>query len=52
VRNNNVYHLELYNLREDIRETHNLAEKLPEKARALHKLLDKWRKDINVKMPI
>ncbi|MGH7199505.1 MAG: sulfatase-like hydrolase/transferase, partial [Planctomycetaceae bacterium] len=43
--------LELYNLREDIGETHNLAETMPEKVKELHAQLTAWRKQIDAPMP-
>jgi len=43
--------LELYNLREDLGETKNLAESQPEKAKELHEQLVAWRKDVNAPMP-
>lgn len=44
-------HLELYNLREDQGERTNLAEKMPEKTRALHAKLRTWREQIKAPMP-
>jgi len=43
--------LELYNLKEDISETFNLAEKMPDKAQELKKMLLKWRESVGAKMP-
>ncbi len=43
--------LELYNLRDDLGETKNLAAKLPEKTRELHDRLVAWRKEISAPMP-
>jgi len=43
--------LELYNLKEDIGEKNNLAEKMPGKATELHKMLKAWRKDVDAQMP-
>lgn len=43
--------LELYNLKDDIGETQNLATSQPDKAKELHGLLIAWRKDINAPMP-
>lgn len=43
--------LELYNLREDIGETKNLATGMPEKARELHDRLMAWRAAIKAPMP-
>jgi arylsulfatase A-like enzyme len=44
-------HLEIYNLKDDISETKNLAGAMPEKAAELRRLLDAWRKDVGAKMP-
>ncbi|MCP5117131.1 MAG: sulfatase, partial [bacterium] len=44
-------HLELYDLREDIGETRNLARALPDKARELRRKLDRWRKAVGAQMP-
>jgi arylsulfatase A-like enzyme len=43
--------LELYNLKEDIGETTNLATKRPEKTKELHDRMVAWRKEINAPMP-
>ena len=43
--------LELYNLRDDIGETKNLAAEMPEKAKELHARLIAWRKEVNAPMP-
>jgi arylsulfatase A-like enzyme len=43
--------LELYNLRDDIGETKNLAAAKPEKARELHEKLLAWRSAIKAPMP-
>jgi arylsulfatase A-like enzyme len=43
--------LELYNLRDDLGETNNLAEKMPDKAAELHARLVAWRKAIAAPMP-
>ena len=44
-------HLELYNLREDIGETTDLAEKHPGKVDELEQLLNNWRQEVNAQMP-
>ncbi|HEU5119302.1 MAG TPA: sulfatase [Isosphaeraceae bacterium] len=44
-------HTELYNLRDDIGEQHDLSSKMPEKARDLHQKLVSWRESINAPMP-
>jgi arylsulfatase A-like enzyme len=44
-------HLELYNLRDDIGETKNLATAMPDKARALHERLVAWRAEVKAPMP-
>lgn len=43
--------LELYNLRDDIGETKNLATQMPDKARELHAKLVAWRQAVNAPMP-
>jgi uncharacterized sulfatase len=43
--------LELYNLRNDIGETKNLADTMPDKARALQTQLAAWRKSVGARMP-
>ncbi|MFW6163655.1 MAG: sulfatase [Planctomycetota bacterium] len=43
--------LELYNLAEDIGETTNLADKMPEKVKELHRRLIAWRKRLNAPVP-
>lgn len=43
--------LELYNLKHDISEKHNLAKKLPKKAAQLQKKLAAWRESVDAKMP-
>lgn len=42
---------ELYNLREDPQELHNLAKELPVKARELQLELQRWREENKAKMP-
>jgi arylsulfatase A-like enzyme len=43
--------LELYDLREDVGEANDLARKLPEKTRELHRLLREWRTAVGAQMP-
>jgi len=43
--------LELYNLRDDIGEKHDLAKVMPEKARQLHRRLVEWRKSVGAPVP-
>ena len=43
--------LELYNLRDDLGETRNLAADLPERTAELHARLVAWRKATNAPMP-
>ena len=43
--------VELYNLKDDIGEKNNLAEKMPEKAAELKDMLGKWQKEVDAKMP-
>lgn len=42
-------HLELYNLKEDIGEKHNLADEMPKKTKKLHEKLEKWLKEEGAK---
>ena len=44
-------HVELYNLKDDLAESHDLAGAEPEKARQLRAKLDAWRKSLGAKMP-
>jgi arylsulfatase A-like enzyme len=44
-------HLELYNLREDVGETRNLAATEPQRAQSLHSELVAWRTRIGARMP-
>jgi arylsulfatase A-like enzyme len=43
--------LELYNLREDVGETKNLATAMPDKAQELHSRLVAWRAEVKAPMP-
>jgi len=43
--------LELYNLRNDIGESRNLAKEMPEKAKELHARLVAWRAEVKAPMP-
>lgn len=43
--------LELYNLKDDIGETKNLATEMPEKAKELHAKMIMWREAIKAPMP-
>ncbi len=45
------HRLELYNLKEDLGETHNLATANPGKASELQKKLVQWRQDLQAPMP-
>jgi hypothetical protein len=44
-------HLELYNLKDDLGETKNLASTQPDKAKELHDRLIAWRKETGAPMP-
>ncbi len=44
-------HVELYNLRDDIGEQHNLASQMPDKANELRNRLHEWRKAVGAQMP-
>ena len=43
--------LELYNLKDDLGETTDLAGKLPDKARSLQAALARWRDSVGAQMP-
>ena len=43
--------LELYNLAEDIGETENLAERMPEKTAELHERMNDWRAQVAAPVP-
>jgi arylsulfatase A-like enzyme len=43
--------LELFNLKQDIGEHHNLATAQPDRAREMRRMLDDWRKSVNAVMP-
>ena len=43
--------VELYNLREDLGETRNLARRQPAKARDLRQKLDRWRQQVAAVVP-
>jgi arylsulfatase A len=44
-------HVELYNLRDDPGEGHNLAAELPDKANALRDQLNAWRESVGAELP-
>lgn len=44
--------LELYNLKDDISESNDLAATMPAKTQDLYNLLANWRKEVNAQMPI
>ena len=44
-------HVELYNLREDISEQHDLAAQMPELAEQMRKRLEEWLIDVQAKLP-
>jgi arylsulfatase A-like enzyme len=43
--------VELYNLKEDISEQHNLVAEHPERSAELYQLLDQWRKQVEAPIP-
>lgn len=43
--------LELYNLKDDVGEKHNLIDTQPDKARELHAILKRWRRETNAPVP-
>ena len=44
-------HVELYNLKDDLSEQHDLAGTNPGKANELREKLHAWRKDVGAQMP-
>ena len=44
-------HVELYNIRNDISEQHDLAAKMPEKVNEMRNRLHAWRKEVGAQMP-
>jgi arylsulfatase A-like enzyme len=44
--------LELFNLKNDLGETTNLAAKEPDRVKALHEKLKAWRREVGAKMPV
>lgn len=44
-------HLELYNIKNDIGEKHDLSTVQQEKLKELHEKLDTWRKSVNAPIP-
>lgn len=44
-------HAELYNLHDDLGETHDLAAKQPEKVKELRAKLEEWKRDVKAKVP-
>ena len=45
-------YVELYNLKDDIGERNNLAEKMPDKVKELYQLMSNWRKSVNAPVPM
>ncbi|OJV31990.1 MAG: hypothetical protein BGO29_00705 [Bacteroidales bacterium 36-12] len=43
--------VQLFNLKNDLGEQHDLAQEMPEKAQELKAMLDQWRKDVHAEMP-
>ncbi len=46
-----THHLELYNLKDDLGEEHNLAGEQPERANELRDKLHAWRKTVQAQLP-
>lgn len=42
---------ELYNLKDDLGEQHNLAQQMPDKVKELHTRLQQWLRDVGAKLP-
>ena len=43
--------MELYNLREDVSEEHNIADDEPRKTKELKEMLTQWREKVEAKIP-
>jgi len=43
--------VELYNLKDDLGETRDLAKEKPAKAAELHERMHQWRQSVNAQMP-
>lgn len=52
VENFELARLELYNLKEDVGERHDVAKQFPAKQEELHRLLIDWRQQVQANMPI
>jgi arylsulfatase A-like enzyme len=44
-------HVELYNLKDDIGEKHDLSQEMPGKAEELRRMLSNWRREVGARMP-
>jgi arylsulfatase A-like enzyme len=44
-------HVALYNLKDDIRERHNLADVMPDKTQQMYQLLRQWQSEVNAPRP-
>ncbi len=44
--------VELYNLKDDVGEKHNLALEFPQKTKELQQLLNNWRNEVNAETPV
>lgn len=42
---------ELFNLKKDPQEKHNLIDEMPDRARELQRMLDTWKKEVNAEQP-
>jgi len=47
----NFYNFELFNIKNNIGETHNLIESHPEKVKELSEILTSYLKEVNAQMP-
>lgn len=47
-----IDHVELYNLKEDISELHDLSKEMPEKVKELERILNHFRKETYARMPV
>ncbi len=47
-----IDHVELYNLKDDISELHDLSKKMPEKVKEMQEILHRLQKESNARMPV
>lgn len=52
VENYETHALELFNLKDDLSEAHNVAQKNPIKTKEMHKMFTAWRQSVSANMPV